>query len=279
MSRRLTNAFYHVVGIAFLALARLKHLLSGYTTPKPFALDQVDKCIDYDVTIANRFLDNLAKCGASDLNGKRVLELGPGSDLGVGLILISKGASAYVAFDRHNLAGDVPAAFYEKLAHRVPIDLGALSDGRITYIAHEDFDLAAAVSTRIDIVLSNAAFEHFDDVEATVKDLSTITNPGAKVAIEIDLQTHSRWIRNADPNNIYRYSEMLYRFFKYPGQPNRLRPDEYRRAFERNGWTDITLYPENQLDERLSKHTVHRAFRNRQLDWLSFVLCATKGDG
>ena len=165
------------------------------------------------------------------------------------------------------------------MSHRFPIDLTALSDGRITYIAREDFDLAAAVSTGIDIVLSNAAFEHFDDVEATVQDLSTITNAGAKVAIEIDLQTHSRWIRNADPNNIYRYSEMLYRFFKYPGQPNRLRPDEYRRAFERNGWIDITLYPANQLDERLSKHSVHRAFRNRQLDWLSFVLCATKGDG
>ena len=274
----MTNAFYHVVGIAFLALARLKHLLSGYTTPKPFALDQVDKCIDYDVTIANRFLDNLARCGASDLAGKRVLELGPGSDLGIGLILISKGASAYVAIDRHNLAGDVPMAFYEKLARRVPIDLGALSDGRIAYIAREDFDLAAAVSTRIDVVLSNAAFEHFDDVEATVKSLSTITTAGAKAAIEIDLQTHSRWIRDADPNNIYRYPEMLYHLFKYPGQPNRLRPDDYRRAFERNGWTDITLYPENQLDERLSKHTVHRVFRNRQLDWLSFVLCATKGD-
>jgi hypothetical protein len=279
MSRRVKNAFYHVVGIVFLVLARLKHLLSGYTTPKPFALDQVDKCIDYDVTIANRFLDNLARCGASDLAGKRVLELGPGSDLGIGLILISKGASAYVAFDRHNLAGDVPTEFYEKLARRVPIDLTALSDGRISYIAREDFDLAAAVPTGIDIVLSNAAFEHFDDVEATVKSLSTITNAGAKAAIEIDLQTHSRWIRDADPNNIYRYPEMLYHLFKCPGQPNRLRPDDYRRAFERNGWTDITLYPENLLDERLSNHTVHRAFRNRQLDWLSFVLCATKGDG
>ena len=273
----MTNAFFYIVGIAFLALARLKHFISGYSTPKPFSLHQVDKCIEYDVTIANRFLQNLEKYGVSDLSGKRVLELGPGSDLGIGLILISKGASSYVAFDRHDLAADVPPAFYDRLSRRIPVDLAALSDGRITYIAREDFDLTATVQNGIDIVLSNAAFEHFGDVDATVEGITRISRPGANVAIEIDMQTHSRWIRDADPNNIYRYPEWLYRMFTYPGQPNRLRPDNYRCAFERRGWTNITLQPANRLSAQLSSRTVHSSFRNSQLDWLSFILCATKG--
>jgi hypothetical protein len=159
-------------------------------------MDEVDKCIDYDVNQVNRFLENLGRQGEGGVFlGQRILELGPGSDLGVGLILISKGASAYVAFDRHDLARDVPQAFYERLAGRLPVDLTALSDGRVSYIVRKDFDLSAAVPPGIDIVFSNAAFEHFDDVEATVAKLSKITRAGAKAAIEIDLQTHSRWIR------------------------------------------------------------------------------------
>ncbi len=273
----LTNAFFYVVGIAFLALARLKYFMSGYTTPKPFSLEEVDKCIEYDVTIAKRFLENLAKGGETSIAGKRILELGPGSDMGIGLILLANGAANYVGFDRHALARDVPPSFYKRLAMRLPVDLTALSDGRVRYAVREDFDLAAVVAPEVDIVFSNAAFEHFDDVEATVEKLSAVTGPNAYVAIEIDLQTHSRWIREADPNNIYRYPDWLYRLFRYPGQPNRLRPAQYKRIFERHGWTDLALFPANRLDKRLSKRTVHPAFDDQQLDWLSFILLARKG--
>ena len=33
------------------------------------------------------------------------------------------------------------------------------------------------------------------------------------------LKTHSRWIRNRDPNNIYRYPDWLYRLFQFRGSP------------------------------------------------------------
>ncbi len=52
----MTNAFYYVSGIFFLGLAWLKHFIFGYTTPKPLPLSEVDECIDYDATIANRFV-------------------------------------------------------------------------------------------------------------------------------------------------------------------------------------------------------------------------------
>jgi hypothetical protein len=271
------DTLYYLAGIGFLALAKLKHVIRGYDSPKPYSLDEVDRCIDYDIMIAERFLDNLSRYGSISLEGKRVLELGPGSDLGVGLILVSKGASSYIGLDRHNLASNVPPTFYQRLAERASVDLSALSDGRVSFVAREDFDISACVSPGIDIVFSNAAFEHFDDVRATVRQLTQIVGPLAKLVVEIDLQTHSRWIREVDPNNIYRYPQWLYDRFRFPGQPNRWRPDDYVMEFERNGWSDISLWPENQLDHRKRSRRVHPSFQQQKLEWLSFVLCASRG--
>lgn len=273
------DALYYVAGIGFLALAKLKHVLRGYDSPKPYALDQVDRCIDYDIALAERFEANVGRYGATSLRGKRVLELGPGSDLGVGLLLIAKGASSYTGFDRNNLASNVPPGFYQRLAARVPeVDLASLTDGRISYVTREDFDVSAGITAGVDVVLSNAAFEHFDDVRSTVRQLTQVANPSTKLVVEIDMQTHSRWIREVDPNNIYRYPKWLYDLFRFPGQPNRWRPDDYVMEFERNGWGDIRLWPENQLDDRKHSRRVHPAFQREKLEWLSFVLCASRVD-
>lgn len=270
---RVPNACYYVVGIGFLALAKAKHVLTGYSTPKPFALSETDRCIDYDLRVANGLLEQLGRYGGS-IEDAHVLELGPGSDLGLGLYLLGNGAASYTAFDRHDLAGRVPAEFYARFAARVGIAAGMR---RIRYVAREDFDLARALEPEsIDVVFSNAAFEHFDDVEATVRRLTRVVKPGGKLVAVIDLQTHSRWIRDKDPNNIYRYPRWLYRLFYFPGQPNRVRPAEYRSFFERNGWIDVSINVSTRFDPR--GRSVHPAFRGcRYLDARSIVLCATRG--
>lgn len=266
------NGLYFIAGIAFLALAKAKHLLRGYSTPKPFALAQTDRCIDYDVKVASELLGHLRAYGGS-IENAHVLELEPGSDLGVGHYLLSKGAASYTAFDRHELAAKVPAAFYARLSER--LDIPVYMD-RVRYVARQDFDVAAALPPRsIDVVISNAAFEHFDDVERTVRQLSEVVKPGGKIAAVIDLQTHSRWIREKDPNNIYRYPRWFYRLFYSPGQPNRVRPAEYRRCFEQAGWRDVSVRTSTRFDP--SGRSVHKDFRDcESLDACSIVLCATR---
>jgi SAM-dependent methyltransferase len=268
------DAFYYAAGIPFLALAKAKYMLRGYSTPKPFSSRELDRSIDYAVDHANEYMATLKTYG-SDIAGKRVLELGPGSDMGLALCLIKNGASSYVGFDRNSLAARAPDSFYARLAHRTGVDLQWLRDGHVSYVVREDFDLTT-LSADIDIVVSNAAFEHFDDAATTIAQVSQIVKPGGLACITIDLQTHSRWIRDADPNNIYRYPERLYRLFHFPGQPNRVRPHEYRNAFETNGWTNIVMTPENRLDPRFPARA-HKDFSgDRHWDWLSFTLCATK---
>ena len=98
--------FFYAAGMGFMALAKAKHLLRGYTTPKPFPVSQTDRCIDYDVEVVEDWLRYYP-----DIQGKDILELGPGSDLGIGCYLLKKGAARYYAVDRHPLAHDMSSAW------------------------------------------------------------------------------------------------------------------------------------------------------------------------
>lgn len=296
LSNLFMNGLYFWAGFVMLVLVKIKHNLQGYTSPKPFSITEVDRCIDYDVRTVEEWLGYLAEyTGVPDyLTGRRVLELGPGSDLGVGLILLSEGARRYSAVDANNLVASVPADFYRNLFQRIErkgdfssleFELDLLNRGRpdrLNYVSRGDFDLVAALGeSRVDIIFSQAAFEHFEDIHKTIEQLTRVTSEDAVVVMTVDLQTHSRWIRDADPNNIYRYPSWLYRLFHFTGIPNRVRPQEYRVAFERNGWTNVSIRPLTSLSEerlRIIQPHLSRTFRNKQSDmeFLTMLLCARR---
>jgi ubiquinone/menaquinone biosynthesis C-methylase UbiE len=293
----LRDIFFYVIGIGFLALAKTKHVLHGYSTPKPFDITDTERCIAYDLHVVEQWLVQLEQFThhGSFLVGKSVLELGPGSDLGVGILLLASGAREYNACDVNDLAKKAPDRFYEALFERLR---DTVSDTRLSFLREQleraraglqsklnfivstDFDLASSFEKNsIEIVFSQAAFEHFDDVDATVARLSAVCKSGAVLVAEIDLQTHSRWIRHRDPNNIYRYPASLYRKFSFRGIPNRVRPSEYRSIFERHGWTDITITTLTRYaDYGRSLAALSEPFTSEssQMELLSVLLCARK---
>jgi SAM-dependent methyltransferase len=249
------DATFFALGIGFLFLAKLKHTLRGYTTPTPIA--DSDACAAYELRVAERYLSRLQERGL-DVTGKNVLELGPGSGLDTGVHLLDAGAASYTGFDKNPLALEA---------------YGRLKRARLRYCVDSDFDIARAFpDERFDLVLSNAAFEHFDDVHETLRQVYDILAPGGWLMAEIDLQTHTRWIRDKDPNNIYRYPRWLYRLFYFPGQPNRVRPGEYARLM--HDWDSVDMQSANVWTET---RRVDPAFRrDAHLDWLSFVLTANR---
>ena len=147
-------------------------------------------------------------------------------------------------------------------------------------MVREDFAIRALGGRGIDLVLSNAAFEHFDDVDDVIRQLGAVVVPGGALVSEVDLQTHTRWIRDADPLNIYRYAEPLYGAFRFRGSPNRVRPDAYRTALERHGWADIRGTPVVALDPdyvRQVQPTLAGSFREApDMDVLRIMLCARR---
>jgi len=291
------EVFMYAAGLAFLTLAKTKNVLRGYSTPKPFPIADIERCIAYDLKVVDEWLVHLAAYSGNTLTvrGKNVLELGPGSDLGVGLYLLAKGAAAYHACDVHDLTQSAPASFYSALFERIlkihtECDekfLRSQLDGarpsaasKLRVVVRADFDLLAAFGKEsIDLVFSQAAFEHFDDIERTVEQLSAVCKPGATIVAEIDLKTHSRWINAKDPNNIYRYADWIYRTFYFRGIPNRVRPYQYKQAFERHGWTRVSITPIEQTSpSRRGAVYVADRFRaaENEMNSLSIILCAQK---
>jgi hypothetical protein len=290
---QIRDAFYYAAGIGFLALAKAKHTLRGYSSPKPFDTSDTQRCITYDNRVVTEWLQALGgyRGGDSSIVGRNVLELGPGSDLGVGLLLLAKGAARYNACDVNNLMARTPQSFYDALFEWLPsqaVDADTVRQLRtelerqrsgarslLNYVVTPDFNLVTGVGRgTIDLVFSQAAFEHFDDIDAVVAQLTEVCKPGAVIVAEIDLKTHSRWIRDQDPNNIYRYSDAVYRSFWFRGIPNRVRPHEYRNAFARHGWNDIQIRALAQTSPR-GRWSKQFADSINQMEYFSIMLCAT----
>ncbi len=295
------NIFYYWAGLGFLFLARVKVFIQGYSTPKPYGIDDYDKCVTYDLEVVDTWIDVLTSydknLNENDLKDKRVLELGPGSDLGVGLYLLSKKVKEYIAVDVNNLMQDVPQQFYNHFFttlknHRSTQDIDFLKEeldktqqgknDKLDYIVNKNFDIVKALDSRqVDYIFSQAAFEHFDNIDQTIKDMSAVSKPGTILTAAVDLKTHSRWIRDKDPNNIYRYAKWVYRLFTTSGSPNRVRPYEYKKVLEDNGWKNVVIKPRKTLTddqlESVKKHFYKDFLDDKnQMSYLGIWLCATK---
>ena len=293
---RFSYHFYWLIGIVFLFLAKGKHLLKGYSSPKPFEISDSKRCIAYDIKVVDEWLHYLKKYSntVNPLKNKQILELGPGSDLGTGLYLLSLGCEKYTAIDSNYLIKNTSMEFYYDFLNELNnknnrADIAYLKEqiintnngkeSLISYFVSKDFNFLNAIEpATIDLVFSQAAFEHFDKIEETVNQLNVVCKPGAILIAEIDLRTHSRWIRGKDPNNIYRYSKWIYNLLSFKGIPNRIRPYQYKKIFIGLGWKDVEVIPLTRVKNRALCSGLNEQFSDlsNQMELLSVMLCARK---
>ena len=292
------NILYFPIGLAVLVLNKIRYFVLGYKSPRPFDISQTQQAIDYDVDVIKHWIMFLSAYTNNNVSikDKNILELGPGADLGVGLITLHMGAEKYNALDVNNLVANVPDIFYDEFFKKLPINnetnnvtflkeqLELTKSGkndRLNYVCRDDFDISVFGENSIDIVFSQAAIEHFDDIEVAFKQLSAVVKPGGILVAEIDLNTHTRWLRDVDPLNIYRYPKWLYKALKFRGAPNRVRPIKYKQTLENNEWENIYIKPLTVIDKQYQlkcRSHLSREFRSEsaQIDHLTILLCATK---
>ena len=294
------NNFYcWLSGALILAANKVRHTVQGYITPRTFPISDFDRAVEYDISVVTswkHYLDRYTGT-ATGIEGMNILELGPGADLGIGLLLLAHGAGKYCALDINNLVESVPDEFYTALFKRIEtekISKTNLSDlkkelectrnnenHRLNYICDKNFDLNRFKSDDIDLVFSQAAFEHFDNIPHTFSQLSTVVQQGCILIAEIDLSTHTRWIRDFDPLNIYRYSDWYYNLTRFRGSPNRVRPHQYKEILEDLGWKDVRVIPRRQTHNHYIngiKHHLAAQFKKpaEEVGMLSVILCATR---
>ncbi|MFA6423818.1 MAG: methyltransferase domain-containing protein [Candidatus Magasanikbacteria bacterium] len=291
----LTHCYYHCAGTGILVLNKIRHEVKGYLTPRTFSTLDLEKVIDYDIKVVNDWLEQLKKyCQNNDITNLNILELGPGADLGVGLNFLARGANRYFALDKFKLIDQASSELYDKFINTIATDekqknylekeIGLFKNnqtGKIQYIADKKFSLQHFLDKKIDLIVSQAAFEHFVDPAQVIKEIGQISKSGTKVVIQIDMMTHSRWIKDVDPQNIYRYSNIFYQLTKFLGSPNRWRPNDYVTEFNKAGFGKIKIVPITVLqDDYIDNLTPHlnKQFRKKekQMEILDCYLLATK---
>lgn len=297
----LLNSYYKLVGLAFLALGKVKYQTSSYRRARPFSMANIQSCIDYDIKVVDEWLEALESYSgesAEQIRGSRVLELGPGMDFGVPLYLLSKGVAHYSAIDAFPLALRAPSDLHEAMLARinsigthVSIELlrGAIprtssttSNGpsRLCYVVRQDFEISSAFEpSSFDYVFSQAAFEHFDDIDEVIRQLSLVARSGARLIAGVDFRTHARWIREKDPLNIYRYSEKVYRSLGFRTMPNRVLASEYESSLKAHGWNDIEMRNISVVDHEYFvrvRDSLNVEFRREEVKMLWMVVCATR---
>lgn len=297
---RPAHRLWSVLGLAALAANKARHALRPYRRARPFRPRDVEAAADYDTRVWANWMTYLRDYLGHpvDLAGKTILELGPGPDLGAAALALAAGAARYIGFDRFPLARLTPPALHERLLEAVLTRAGveparaeglrrcvqdALAGrvGPVRYVCREGFDPAAADLPPADLIVSQAALEHFDDPAKTIAQLARVAAPGAVLVAVVDLQTHTRFLRERDPLNIYRYPDRQYRRLSFPGSPNRARPRDYERSLSEAGWTDVQVRPLLVLPGEYVRAIVPYlapAFRGdeAQMGLLTVVLCAAR---
>lgn len=298
--KHIHNNLYKIAGGIILILNKLRRDCIGYTSPRTFSMTDYEKAADYDVSVVENWLSYLSAYseGKAQVKGKSVLELGPGADLGVGLYLLFKGIAKYNALDINNLAKHVPHSFYDSffeylrrvdpssaqcidiLKYQLELTCSGKND-LLNYNVCKNFNLSVFERKSIDLIFSQAAFEHFDNVDETIRQLSEVSKNGAILIAVVDLKTHSQWIRDHDPLNIYRYSKSFYERCRFRGSPNLMRPFQYMQILQKYGWRNVRITPKKVLDKTYLKEvwkSLDARFLDHQneMDMLSIVLCATK---
>jgi hypothetical protein len=260
-------------GLVLGAANTVRHNRQGYVDPRPFSPDDVDRTIEHAVEI----VDLLTECGKIAWPGKRVLEIGPGSDLTTGAVMLSRGAAAYHAVDLFDNRWQAAEGLYNRLNQTIGANVRS-EDLRFTQTA---FPALPDLTGTFDVIVSNACLEHVAAVPPLLRRLRDFAASGCQMVHHIDGQTHMRWFRDHDPLNILRYPDSVYtRLLDFPGAPNRLRASDYERAALQAGWPGEIVVGRRAPNGYVPRTRLARRFRRYDdLDVLTFTLVAAVPEG
>jgi SAM-dependent methyltransferase len=246
-----------VAANAYQDLLRRTGFVSGQIG-NPYTSARDDSDIPPALNAINHTFENYAQyahLSPESLNGARVLEIGPGNNVGVALRFVAEGASRVVALDRFAGFQDTPfhrrlyAALRDQLAadKRRRVDEAIRLDGafglnesRLLHVQKAIEEIDALFPARsFDLIVSNAVLEEIYDTDAAFRAMDRLLAPGGQMMHAIDLRDYGMFTKHGFhplefltvPDSIYRYmSESV-------GQPNRRLVDYYRTTMALLGYS------------------------------------------
>jgi SAM-dependent methyltransferase len=292
----------YFLGLSIAILNRLRHVVLDYRTPRPIDPGEIQKNIDYVNDVVNNFEKELMNKVGSDYDfiQKKILEIGPGQDLGTGIIYMAKGAASYTAVDRFKLL--VPnTLFYKKMQEIIGKDNESMKNlieiisvatadknnkeikvNNFKYLNVYSENMSEKLDEKFDLIVSQAVLEHIDDSGKAFEQMYRLLDEGGVICHEIDLKSHTSIIRELDPLNLLRFGKTIYGLIRFKGSPNRLRINDYIDIAKKTGFKNIKIEPLKTLEEdkaeKMKKYFAKpfRFQKARDLKILSAILTANK---
>jgi SAM-dependent methyltransferase len=212
--------------------------------------DSAEDIASYFASCFHDYRQRLGVCAEAFpayLQGRRVLEYGPGDILGTALLFHAHGATEVECVDRFPLqsVSERNAAVYHALVRRLP-EPARTRARRAFVVAGEPASglRPDAVGYRItpdglsarpgafDLIVSRAVLEHVNSLDATLRDVADCLKPAGVSVHNVDLRSHN--LDRYTAFDFLTWPETLYRLmYSHKGFPNRWRPDAYRAILRR----------------------------------------------
>jgi SAM-dependent methyltransferase len=243
-----------------------------------------------------RALDVAPKAVPAFLDGKRLLEYGPGDVPAVALLMVAHGAESVVCVDRFPLLdlsetnGAVVRSLLQGLdgerrrrAESCFVSSGDPESGlssRIRYLIRPSG--LSGLRDAVDLVLSRSVLEHVDDLPATFADMYAALREGGLAVHKVDLKSHG--LHKDNSLDFLTWPQGLWSLmYSNRGVPNRWRIDTHRRAMAASGLHALSLRPTLVADPREMQDVrphLSRPFRSisdEDLSWLGYWAVLQKG--
>jgi SAM-dependent methyltransferase len=246
----------------------------------------------YPLTVFHRHITALEPLRGNLLDAA-VLEIGPGGNVGFGLLALLAGASSAACLDiAPGAQAAEPNDLYPALvktastypdtylvapallerAGQDPEGLARELLARITYHASMDIAKHDLPTASLDVICSHTCFEHFADPAGAITQIARLLRPGGVTSHQIDLRDHRDFTHPLDflahGNAVWRLTTS-----NLPNAVhNRWRASEYRAAFAQQGlevqYLEITH--KTTVTEEM-RHQFARCFQAMDLEDLGIL--------
>jgi SAM-dependent methyltransferase len=212
------------------------------------------------------------------VQGKSIVEIGPGDTAALGALFLQAGAISYTAYDRFEgeVAESYARSIYRELGCQIP-DLEQRSV--IRRIPIEDVDPSR--EQQADIIISFNTIEHLIDPHVALGKMAGILKPDGVMVHRVDYGPHDLWVSSPNPMTFLAVTEWLWALMgSNRGYPNRVRHAELMRTASDLGLNVVgrvtRQFKTKELAElRASPLHRFRSFSDQDmLVWLAEFTCA-----
>lgn len=219
--------------------------------------------VDQSVTYINRMYDEFVRHGQLEPGhyvGKRVIELGPGDNVGVMLRFLAAGASSCRCIDKFYSLHDPEheRKIYLALRETLPDEQRAAFDAavdlstgvvfnpdKLSYVTGkgaQDADEAFPNET-FDLVLSRGVLQEVYEIDRAFAAMDTLLAPGGRMVHKIDLRDYGMFATiGLHPREFLTIADPIYKMMAYDtDKPNRRMLDYYRDKMASLGYESRSL--------------------------------------